>query len=174
MFNTRFLIYAITIAVFVAPHSVKAGRDDDEVPAHIQRKYDRRLEEMKTLDTNQDGILQTDELKQKSKTSFNGADTDKDGILSKKEIEAARENTKKKSKEKYDSKNLANRHAMKTKVQLKNADKNDDGKVSQEEYEAYYGARHNIFDRDGDGVVTEKEYRSDLEKLPGSYRKELR
>lgn len=174
MINTKFLIYAAAITVFIAPLSVMAGNDDDEVPENIQKRYDRRLEEMKMLDTNQDGILQTEELKQKSSASFNGADTDKDGVLSKKEIEAAQENAKKKSKEKYDSKNLANRHAMKVKSQLKNADKNDDGKVSREEYEAYYGARYGTYDRDGDGIVTEKEYRRDTEKLPGSYRRELR
>tara|TARA_R110002072_G_scaffold107003_7_gene233299 strand:- start:1737 stop:1928 length:192 start_codon:yes stop_codon:yes gene_type:complete len=63
---------------------------------------------------------------------------------------------------------------MKVKSQLKNADKNDDRKVSREEYEAYYGGRYNTYDRNGDGIITEKEYRSDFEKLPSRYRRARR
>ena len=174
MLKLKFFTYAVVITALLSPFSVMAGHDEEEIPPQLQKKYDRRLEEMKPLDANQDGVLQAEELERKSKMSFGVADTDKDGILSKKEIEAAQESTKEKSKDKYDSKNIANRHAMKVKSQLKNADKNDDGKVSQEEYESYYGARHKTYDRNGDGIITEKEYRSDLEKLPGSYRKDRR
>lgn len=174
MFKVKIFICAFLTILLLMPFTAQAGHDDDEIPPQLQKKYDRRLEEMKALDTNQDGILQTEELGEKPKASFDAADTDKDGVLSRKEIEAARESTKTKSKEKYGSKNIANNHAAKIKSQLKNADTNDDGKVSAEEYEAYYGAKYGTYDRDGDGVVTEKEYRTDLEKLPGAYRWQLR
>lgn len=175
VFMTKILFFTCLLNfVIYFPHVVLAADDDDKIPKHIQEKYDRRLDEMKTLDLNKDGMLQVKELMQKPKSSFNNADTDKDGILFKKEIEAIQETTKDRSKEKYGSKSIANRHAMKIKNRLKNADRNDDDKVSLEEYENYFKARYGSYDRDGDGVISKKEYRRDTEKLPGSYRRSFR
>ncbi len=94
----KFFMYAALVIFLFPPISVMAGHDDEEIPRHLQKKYDRRLEEMKVLDTNGDGVLQAEELKKKSKMSFGAADTDKDGILSRKEIEAAQESAREKSK----------------------------------------------------------------------------
>jgi Ca2+-binding EF-hand superfamily protein len=172
---SKFLFFVCLLNfVFYLPHYAQAGDDDDNVPKHIQKKYDRRLDEMKTLDLNKDGMLQVKEIMQKPKASFNNADMNKDGILSKKEIENVEEATKDRSKEEYGSKSIANRHAMKIKNRLKNADRNDDDKVSVEEYESYFKARYGSYDRNGDGVITKKEYRRDTEKLPGSYRRSFR
>ena len=143
----------------------------EEIPEFLQKKYDKRLKEMAPHDANQDGILQAEELEKKIVTDFGNTDTNKDGILSPDEMAAFRQKIKEESLKTYGSKNWANQHAMKFKNYYKQADKNEDDKVSQEEYEAYFRGRYGKFDRDGDGIVNESEYRSDFEKLPRSYKR---
>ncbi|MBK7361482.1 MAG: hypothetical protein IPJ01_03990 [Micavibrio sp.] len=64
------------------------------------------------------------------------------------------------------------KRAKRLENRYQNADTNEDGKISEQEYNAYFGGRYQKFDRDGDGVISEKEYRSDSEKMPRSYSKE--
>lgn len=51
----------------------------------------------------------------------------------------------------------------------KNADANNDGKISKSEYESHMGQQHKTFDRNGDGIISKEEYRSDGEKQPSYY-----
>lgn len=60
--------------------------------------------------------------------------------------------------------------ANRMKNRFKNADENEDGTVSKEEYGAYMAKHQQNFDRNGDGIVSKDEYRMDGEKLPSSYR----
>ena len=144
---------------------------ENKIPPALQKKYDLRQQEMNSLDLNKDGILQAKELRKKPQETFDSKDINKDGILSADEINAIQQDIQKKSSIENND-NVAKKQAMKAKIQLKNADRNEDGIVSQQEYESYYGQRYQNFDQDGDGVVTEKEYRTDLEKLPSAYRKD--
>lgn len=161
----RLLLLAAALVFISAP--VLA---DEEVPANIQRKYDRRLEEMKLLDKNKDGVLQAEELQGSVENKFDAADTNKDGIISPEERETAINSFKNNAQETYG--NTTDKKAKRLENRYNNADKNEDGQISEQEYNAYFGGRYQNFDRDGDGVVTEKEYRSDTEKVPRSYLKE--
>ncbi|MCE7887025.1 MAG: hypothetical protein DYH13_05920 [Alphaproteobacteria bacterium PRO2] len=143
---------------------------DEDVPTNIQRKYDRRQEEMKVLDKNKDGVLQAKELQGSVEKKFDAADTNKDGVISPQEREAAIGSFKNKAQETYG--NTTDKKAKRLENRYNNADTNEDGQVSKQEYDAYFGGRYQNFDRDGDGIVTEKEYRSDVEKVPRSYIKD--
>ena len=149
----------------------KEADKDKNVPANLQKKYDKRLEQMNPLDANKDGKLQVDELSASAGSKFDTADTNKDGILSPDELSASQQKIKSESLKEAENESLANSRAMKFKSHYKRADEDDDGQISKEEYNSYFSGRYQTFDRDGDGVITEKEYRSDLEKLPSSYRK---
>ena len=157
----------LTAAVMtIGMGSAQADNKDDEIRPQLQKKYDRRLEEMKALDTNEDGVLQVEELKDKARNKFDTLDKNKDGIISEKERQAGINTFKKQKDETYGP--FVDKKARKLENRYKNADANDDGQVSKEEYDAYFGKRYNTYDRDGDGIITEKEYRTDVEKL--SYR----
>lgn len=149
----------------------KEVEKDKDVPANLQKKYDKRLEQMNPLDTNKDGKLQVEELSASTGSKFDSADANKDGILSPDELSASQKNVRSESLKETENESLANSRAMKFKSHYKRADENDDGQVSKEEYNSYFGDRYHTFDRDNDGVITEKEYRGDSEKLPSSYRK---
>lgn len=149
----------------------KEAEKDKDIPANLQKKYDKRLEQMNPLDANKDGKLQVDELSASAGSKFDSADTNKDGILSPDELSASQQRIKSESLKEAENESLANSRAMKFKSHYKRADEDDDGQVSKEEYNSYFSGRYQTFDRDGDGVITEKEYRSDHEKLPSSYRK---
>lgn len=157
----RFLIALIALS-FASP--VWA---DEEIPSNIQRKYDRRLEEMKLLDKNKDGKLQAKELQGSVEKKFDAADTNKDGMISAEERAAAIGSFKSKAQETYG--NTTDKKAKRLENRYNNADKNEDGQISEQEYNAYFGGRYQNFDTDGNGIITEKEYRSDTEKVPRSY-----
>lgn len=161
----RLLLLSTALAFVAAP-----ALSDEDVPTNIQRKYDRRLEEMKTLDKNKDGVLQVQELQGGVEKKFNAVDTNKDGVISSQEREAAIDSFKKNAQKTYG--NMTDKRARKLENRYNSADKNEDGQISEQEYNAYFGGRYQNFDRNGDGVITEKEYRSDTEKVPRSYIKD--
>ncbi len=160
------LLFLSTVLTFIAIPCFA----DEEIPTNIQRKYDRRAEEMKTLDKNKDGVLQAEELGKSVDKKFDAADTNKDGILSPEETAASLERFKSQGQQTYG--NTTDKKAKRLENRYQNADANEDGKISEQEYNAYFGGRYQKFDRDGDGVISEKEYRSDSEKMPRSYSKE--
>ena len=161
----RFLFLSTALTLIAIPCWAEEG-----VPANIQRKYDRRLEEMKLLDKNKDGVLQVEELQGNVEKKFDTTDTNKDGVISAEEREAAIGSFKSKGQETYG--NTTDKKAKRLENRYNNADVNEDGQVSKQEYDAYFGGRYQNFDRDGDGEITEKEYRTDVEKVPRSYIKE--
>jgi hypothetical protein len=161
----RLLLLSTALAFIASPCIA-----DEEVPTNIQRKYDRRLEEMKLLDKNKDGVLQAKELQGSVNNKFDAADTNKDGVISPEERQAAIGAFKEKGQETYG--NTTDKKAKRLENRYNNADTNEDGQVSEQEYNAYFGGRYQNFDRNGDGIVTEKEYRSDVEKVPRSYIKD--
>lgn len=145
---------------------------DEDIPTNIQRKYDRRLEEMKLLDKNKDGVLQAKELQGSVEKKFDAADTNKDGVISEQEKAVALGAFKNQKQETYG--NTVDKNVKRLENRYNNADSNEDGQVSKQEYDTYFGGRYQNYDRDGDGVITEKEYRTDSEKLPRAYKKEIK
>ena len=148
-------------------------RTIENAPVNDQRKLDKRLQEMKTLDLNNDGILQASELQGAATKKFEAADTNKDGVISPEEVAASLSQFSQEQEDSY-GKATVKQEANRLKNRLKTADTNRDGQVSKEEYEAFMNERQSLFDRDGDGIITEDEYRTDGEKLPSTYRKDTR
>lgn len=163
----RILFLIVAGLTISAPALAQEANDQKEVPPSIQKKYNRRLEEMKMLDKNKDGVLQAEELQGSVENKFDAADKNQDGILSPEEKQTAIGAFKNQAQETYG--NTTDRRAKRLENRYNNADANEDGQVSKEEYDAYFGGRYEKFDRDGNGVITEKEYRTDVEKLPRSY-----
>ncbi|MBK7361483.1 MAG: hypothetical protein IPJ01_03995 [Micavibrio sp.] len=91
------LLFLSTVLTFIAIPCFA----DEEIPTNIQRKYDRRAEEMKTLDKNKDGVLQAEELGKSVDKKFDAADTNKDGILSPEETAASLERFKSQGQQTY-------------------------------------------------------------------------
>ena len=163
------LINFILLASFFALPSTVIAKEKKEIPEYIKKKQERRLQDIRQFDTNKDGVLQPSELKKSNVTKFDAADVNRDGVLSREEIDASLEKFKKDKIEVYgkgvDSK------ANRLKGRYNNADKNDDRKVSKEEYEAYMSKHQENFDRNGDGIISKEEYRVDDEKVPSAYLK---
>lgn len=158
----QLLLFSFALVMITAPSFA-----DKEVPPNIQRKYDRRLMEIKLLDKNKDGVLQAGELLGSVKDKFDTADANKDGVISSEEKKALIETLKNQWQEIYGIR--AEKMAKRLESRYNNADTNEDNQISQQEYDAYFGARYQNFDRDGNGIITEKEYRTDAENVPRSY-----
>lgn len=165
MHKTQIKILALA-AVVLLPFLVRA-EEGKPIPEYLQKRYDRRLEDIKMFDLNRDGVLQVDELKRSTATKFDLADTNKDGILSPEETAAAVD--KMKSREQAVYGNSVRQYANRLKNRYKIADKDHDKQVSRQEYETYMTRHQQNFDRDGDGIISPDEYRADEEKVPTSY-----
>lgn len=159
------------LATKTPPQEMKCAVED--APANDQKKLNKRLQEMKALDLNNDGVLQAAELQSAASQKFEAADTDKDGVISTEEAAASTAHFSQQQQEAY-GKAAGKQEAVRVKNRLKNADANRDGQISKEEYETFMNERQSLFDRDGDGIISEEEYRTDGEKLPSSYRKKTR
>lgn len=143
------------------------GDENKKLPVFLQKKEGMRVDEMKMLDSNQDGILQQSELNRGAAAKFSTADTNRDGILSQQEMDASL-NRIKKEKGEYGT-SFGGEYANRAKNRYKNADSNKDGKLSQKEYEAFSKQYQQNFDRNGDGIISKEEFRGEGEKLPSSY-----
>lgn len=165
MHKTQIKILALA-AVFLLPLPVHA-EEGKPTPEYLQKRYDRRLEDIKMFDTNRDGVLQVDELKKSTATKFDLADTNKDGILSAEETAAAVD--KMMSSEQAVYGNSVRQYANRLKNRYQIADKDHDKQVSRQEYETYMTRHQQNFDRNGDGIISPDEYRADEEKVPTNY-----
>ncbi len=142
--------------------------DKKDVPEYLQKKYDRRVEDMRKFDKNKDGILQAGELQASPTTKFDTADINKDGVISEQERAMLLDKFKSETGASY-GESLSKSQANRIKNRYKNADLDDDGNVSKEEYQSYMVKHQMNFDRNGDGVISKEEYRMDGEKLPSAY-----
>jgi len=138
------------------------------IPESVKKKYDQRVDEMRKFDSNKDGKLEQDELQKSADTKFDSADTNKDGILSTQERSAALNKMQKQKEETYGETNVK-QQANRMNNRFKLADTDKDGEVSKAEFEAYMKNHQANFDRNGDGVISKDEYRTDGERLPGAY-----
>ena len=139
----------------------------DNASANIKRNYEIRLKEMSALDANGNGILEAGELWGGVNRTFDAADSDRDGALSQEEIQKSLSQTEKSTSAYGD--NLAKQRTRRIENRYKNADQDDDGTVSKQEYQDYFSKRQINFDRNGDGKISPEEYRTDGERLPSYY-----
>lgn len=167
----KIITFILLASIFSVP-SLSMAKEKKEIPEYIKKKQERRVQDIKQFDTNKDGVLQPGELKKSNVTKFDAADTNKDGILSREEIDSSLGKFKEEKAGIYGKGVNSNTNRLKNRYN--NADKNDDRKVSKEEYESYMSKHQENFDRNGDGVVSKDEYRVDDEKRPSSYMKKAK
>lgn len=152
------------LAILFLPHPVFAGHEEDHpLPKSLERKYEQRAPEIKKLDLNEDGILQSEEIQAGIQSKFDAMDINKDGVVSADEQRGAASNFKKDKGETYGK--FIDKRARKLENRMKNADANEDGVISSGEYETYFGARYQNMDKDGDGTLNVKEFRTDTERV---------
>jgi Ca2+-binding EF-hand superfamily protein len=158
----------IVMVSLLSISSIANADDKKEVPEYLQKKYDRRVEDMKKFDQNKDGVLQVEELQASPTTKFDAADINKDGVISQQERADLLDKFKSETGASH-GESLSKSQANRIKNRYKNADKDDDGNVSKEEYQSYMSKHQMNFDRNGDGMISKEEYRMDGEKLPSAY-----
>ncbi len=155
---------------FLISTSALADDKKPEISEYQQKKLDQRGGEIRAYDVNKDGVLDTTELQKSAGSKFDAADINKDGFLSPEETAASLAKLKSQKQATFgedDAKTQVNR----VKSRMKNADENEDGNVSKQEYQSYMNNHQANFDRNGDGIISKDEYRADSEKLPSNYRK---
>lgn len=137
--------------------------DYSEKPESLVRKYEQRQADIEGIDVDCNGILDSKEREAARKNKFKDADINNDGTITPIEAQAILGGVQKQNEEKETSELLTERRVKKMQSRLNTMDANEDGKISQSEYDDYYKARDEKLDRDGDGKLDITEYRTDTE-----------
>jgi Ca2+-binding EF-hand superfamily protein len=90
------------------------------------------------MDTNGDGVISQEEIDQRQAERFQRMDTDGDGVLSVDELYNGLQRERAERMHKW-------------------LDRNGDGQVSQEEFNAIHSKKFSRLDRDGDGTLSKEE-----------------
>jgi EF-hand domain pair/EF hand len=151
----------LLLSVFTLP-SIVMAKEKNGVSEYAKKREEGRKQDINKFDINRDGVLQLSELKQSNIKKFNIIDTNKDGFLSKREINSSLQKFKKSKKSLYDRGVISRANRLKNRY--KNADINHDEKVSNEEFQRYMSNRQKNFDNNRDGIISKDEYRVDDEK----------
>lgn len=136
--------------------------NEPRVPPQLQKLYDRRQADIDAMDANKDGILQPEELQAGTDGKFKAADLNGDGVISPEEAQQAVATFETDHQDMYG--NQTERKGRELEQRLDKIDANEDGIISQAEYEAYYKERYTKLDKDGDGALNVKEYETDVEE----------
>ncbi len=160
----RNLLCLTLFVSLAAPSLAFAGhKEGHSVPKSLERKYERRKPEIEAMDLNGDSILQQEEIKAGIQSKFEAMDLDGNGVLSEEEREQNILLFKESKAETYGS--LIDKRARKLENRMRNADANEDDIISLDEYSAYFGDRFQRMDRDEDGTINIKEFRTDTERV---------
>lgn len=159
------LLAAILVCGLCAPVTVMA-EEKPYVPEQLQRKHDRRLQDIKPYDKNKDGILDAKEQAASVKGKFTALDKNKDGKITAEEMAGAGDAyaAARTKKEPTANPEILRREVKDLQKRLNEADANKDGVVSPKEYEEFQKARITRMDKNGDGKVDASEYRLDGEE----------
>lgn len=172
--NAKTLI-ASTLALAVAATSgaaLAASSTSPTTAAKDPAKREQRVERMiKRLDANKDGKVSKLEMEAAMNTTFAAVDTSKDGFLSKQEIDAGKDALKAyRQKVKAEpNANLA-KPAPLPKGVVKHFDKidaNKDGKLSKEELDRVADRMFQRRDANKDGFITAQEFLATKAKKQG-------
>lgn len=189
-----FIIFLVCFspAILVAAEEVKAVTGEDvevgnevekkvaERPdftnysAKLQRKYGQRYDEISENDLDGDGKVDVGELKERAKKRALKMDLNEDGVITESEIDAYADLYIRETMLDPDNKKgnkIIERKGKVLKRKLKKMDLNKDGKITPEEIEEYQSVLMKKRDKDGDGVLDFKEYRTDTERNKSSNRK---
>ncbi|GJL84983.1 MAG: hypothetical protein DHS20C02_07580 [Micavibrio sp.] len=158
----RILLFVVVGLAVLAPAVSKAGEERKPLPESLQKKYDRRAVFMAPYDLNEDKILQTSEINALIAAKFTQADGDGDGKISEEEQQALLGSFAEDNEELYGA--ATKKNVKKLTNRLHNADDNEDGVITKKEYYNYFGGRYRVMDKNGDGNLTVKEFRTDTER----------
>lgn len=137
------------------------AQDLSHIPDSKKDNFAQRAADMQAMDTNCDGILQPEELDKGAARKFGEADTNRDGVISESEAAAMVDRFK---AQPQPPGTIVDRHAKTLESNLSKMDKNGDGKISSEEYGAFYTSRYKKQDKNKDGSIDLTEYKTDTER----------
>lgn len=163
-------LLSLTLLISLPVSAAHAGKPK-KMPDYMQKRIEKRAEEMRLLDENGDGLLQVKELQKSANGKFEAADADRDGILTQKEISATLKQLYELKRETL-SKATTQKQVNRLKNLYKKADEDENDRVTAIEFTTYMNNRYGRFDRDGNGIITVEEFRADGEKLPDAYRRD--
>ncbi len=124
------------------------------------------------MDVNSDGKLDAGDREARANARFDAVDTDGDGAISREEFAAIRDQRKDRREERRAARAEAGSEAgrrmamrgpgrmMRGMVMLGQADSDNDGAISQAEFNAAALARFDAADKDGNGTITREERRA--------------
>lgn len=137
-------------------------RDFSEMNDSKARKYARRDAEMKMIDTDCDGKLQEEELKNSIARNFTRYDSDADGFLSPQETQKILENIALLYEDLITTKILEKQiRKMRNKIRIMDRDRDD--KISKDEYEKHYNKRYAKLDKNGDKTLDIIEFENETQ-----------
>ena len=161
---------AATSAGAAATPSCPAGKDNpasdqanrEGLPYSLQKLYALRLPSFTAADLDCDGFLDGKEIKAMVDAKFDAADTNRDGVISEAEAQGVIGDFEESAASNGSNVIVAPR-ATTLKHRLAAMDADQDGVITRAEFEAYYQARYQKLDRDGDGRLDITEYQTDDE-----------
>ncbi len=155
--------YAQEVAV---THDDRPFWETEKVPAKLVKRYERRYPFFKKIDLNKDWILQPQEIDKALKVAFKKGDANKSGLWERDELDKHRADFEENREESHGgfNKDRVKRYDQR----MKQADKNEDGALSWEEYYKFFRARYYRMDNDGDEEVEFREFRTIDDKMSPS------
>ncbi|MEM1019295.1 MAG: hypothetical protein ACFBZ9_13065 [Sphingomonadales bacterium] len=132
--------------------------------------FERMLSE---LDADQSGSLSYAEFAKRGDDRFAATDTNGDGLLTAEERDAAKEAFKEQRGEKAGRAAKAAKKGGRGAAMLDRVDTDQDGSISLAEHNAAQEARFAALDGDGDGSVTEDEFKAQIAERRAKF-KEMR
>lgn len=139
--------------------------EEERKKAHAAMQK-RSAERFTKADKNGDGKLTEDEVPAEAWKRMSKADKDADGAVSKKELAAAHK--ARAGKGDPGKSGGKGKHKREHKNPIAQFDKNDDGKLSEDEVPAKVWARMSKADKNADGFVSDKELKQARKNRPGA------
>lgn len=137
--------------------------ETEKVPAKLVKRYERRYPFFKKLDKDQNWILSEAEIEAAISGEFKAFDKDLDGIWNKEEFTAYRSKFVETREESHGA-TSADR-VKRFDLRVEQADKNDDGQLSWEEFYRFSRERYFRMDNNKNGEIEFKEFRTIDDKI---------
>lgn len=153
--KNRILLAALVLAIGTGTAAIVAApalaQDGASRSDRMERRAEKTKKRFERLDRNGDGVVDRSEIERPLQRSFKRADKNGDGVLDEGEIEALKNRPSRRGGPKRGER-LAKR--------LQRADRDRDGRVTEQEFMRLRPGWFRRADRDRDGAVTSSELQS--------------